>query len=238
MRNVLGRSDNTQALAVIREPTDRFLSIFKYWKHGSDMYRRGNCREVLRHDLERCSVSDTPAEGGGDELLDFMKKWAPRHSDHGGVTATCDADIGASSECKGYEYSEYDLWLPSTWPWYMWEEHFLPQCHWLDKRGGGAEQRVVLVRYSPNKEIFSTRIHAALACLGAPVPIAVQPIRVKNVSGKAGVGEKDNSSSSWVSEEQEQWLRRVFAKDFSMWEQAGRQVERGCSSGELWRAVF
>ena len=244
MHDILGESDNSLALAVIREPTDRFLSIFKYWMYGSDMYHRGNCREVLRQDvglcqleskhatdisknasdngvdvdvdMDMCSVGKQgctevpkqvkesipePGEGElerkrvrGGLLQNFMQKWRWRGSgecSHGGVRAA--DDVGDSGGIDGCDFAGdcgdcgdcgERAYLPESWPWYMWEAHFLPQRHWLNHEKGDGDRRgqVVLVRFSADPSLFAARVHAALASLGVSLPSEVQQIRVRNAS--------------------------------------------------------
>eukprot|EP00603_Paraphysomonas_imperforata_P002610 CAMPEP_0114413624 /NCGR_PEP_ID=MMETSP0103-20121206/954_1 /TAXON_ID=37642 ORGANISM="Paraphysomonas imperforata, Strain PA2" /NCGR_SAMPLE_ID=MMETSP0103 /ASSEMBLY_ACC=CAM_ASM_000201 /LENGTH=85 /DNA_ID=CAMNT_0001581711 /DNA_START=158 /DNA_END=412 /DNA_ORIENTATION=- len=55
--------DSIYTFAIIRDPTDRFLSIYKYWKHGSDLYNRYNCRDVMVHDSRWCDMHTHPSVG-------------------------------------------------------------------------------------------------------------------------------------------------------------------------------
>jgi hypothetical protein len=267
MQDVFAQDNDAVALAIIREPTDRFLSIYKYWKYGSDMYNRDNCKEFLRHDPTLCAPEPAPAvmsegcaggcngEGGEEGMQGFMREWGGGHPRHISTISgrddvyACGGGAGDGSSCRsgGHDDTcdvEGNNLLPASWPWYMWEAHFLPQTHWLNEEGARQSQ-VVLVRFTADPLVFAARIHTALAFLGAPVSREVQPIRVRNASRKPTTGagaegaEMDTCAGGdgdddvvTLSEEDIRWLREeVFPGDFRLWQEAGEQARWGSGGG-------
>ena len=254
MRSII-KNNSIFALAIIREPTDRFLSMFRYWNYGSELYDHDNCKDFLPQDRRMCSLNSEMNSGDsvsveqtierGDEdnciaLQEFIRKWSLRN-----VTSTfCHPDEGYdSSASEGVR--NCSAWTPSVWPWYMWEDHFLPQIHWLLSSSGNKRKNVVLVRFTPDENIFASRIHNAVASLGAPVPSSVIKVGLRNVSKKPEqrtCGEKSDVDSLKggatynLTESNKLWLRRdVFWDDYALWNVANAQA-----SGSIgpWRAVF
>lgn len=266
--------DGGVALAIIRDPIDRFISIFKYWKYGSDMYNHNNCREVLRFDTQRCDIHesrvgrlDSPEaddttttgveyyeENGSkrlvvrDDLEDFLRRWKRISTNDSQAVSATDATEGC---CDTEHDGGNNLatctscairWLPDWWPWYMWEDHFLPQTHWLNDKGSRRSQ-VVLVRYVADPEEFSARIHRAMMSVGVGIDSDVKKIRVRNKSSSGKLTKSgtevdiDSEMCSGLTETDLRWLHQdgLFSEDFKLWTQAEVQARSG--SGP-WKAVF
>ena len=206
------KASENKVIAVVREPIDRFLSIYKYWKYGSDLFNRNNCEEFL-HAKKLCTKSEafySDDEENNREVMEISDGYGKRTSTEGGMLQLLE-DWG------------------KKWPWYMWEDHFRPQTYWLNDTGSNQKQ-VVLVRYTSNRDEFSSRVHAAMEHFGV-CNLRHGKIPIRNVSVK---GKHDTQES--IPSEIITWLREeAFPSDFDMWDEIEEQAN---TKAGPWGYVF
>ena len=169
-------------LVVVRDPRDRFISVYKYWRYGSNLYFRGNSSDLsLTLNITGYEEWKSPITS----IFDFMNAAGNiSHPFHSYVLHR----LNASQEGRGMDDAQ------------TWGVHFQPQSNWLK---GANRRNVVLLRYSTSSDTFSKRFFRALRylALNPPNNTKLEPINtslIKSHSRKTLETISSNSNSSKV----------------------------------------
>jgi hypothetical protein len=226
-------------LVVIREPRDRFMSSYQYWRYGSSLFFR-DTKSVLAS-----SINLTDAETWVppiSSIFDFIRAAGnTSHPHHEYVMQR----LNATREGRGIDDSQ------------TWGDHFRPQSYWLR---GGIRQKIILLRYSSTPEIFSKRFAQALHFLSLPsVNATLTPINtsrkkpsptdqsnVTNTTNLPFVNHTALPRDDTALEPQYRqhllkylhhspWIKRFYQSDLRLWS----QIQSDFQSGEKhWLMIF
>ena len=167
-------------VAVVREPVERFLSTFLYWKYGSPNSRWPARSEAFVREWDVLFP----------DAASFVDAWSePGHRLHGAAWRVLSGQAEESSL------------HPLTW-----EEHWLPQRHWLD----GDVSQATLVCFTGDADAFAGRIQRALAPW---VPCDLSAINRTNASPH----DERAARSRRLGETHRAWLRHEYRADLRLW---------------------
>jgi hypothetical protein len=216
-------------LVVVRDPIDRFISSYQYWRYGSSLFFRD------KTSILASTFNLTGAENWVPpitSIFDFVHAAGNHsHPHHDYVMRR----LNATQESRTLDDSQ------------TWGVHFRPQSSWLR---GGIREKIVLIRYSSSPKLFSKRFTQALKLLSLPdVNATLSTINTsrKQPQTNATRGEghplphDDTSLQPQYHKEllrhlqQSHWIKRYYQSDFQLWSQVTSELH---SPEKHWMAIF
>jgi hypothetical protein len=226
-------------LVVVRDPIDRFISSYQYWRYGSSLFFRD----------EKSVLASSMNFTGADKwvppitsIFDFIHAAGnSSHPHHDYVMHR----LNATKESRSLDDSQ------------TWGVHFQPQSFWLR---GGNPQKIILLRYASSPTLFSKRLAQALNFLSLPpVNATMLPINtsrkkpsgfnatnanITSHEGRHSFPHDDTSLEPHYRKElishihKSHWIQRYYQSDLRLWSQISSEQSQSQPPGKHWMAVF